>query len=111
MARSASSRDQPPVQTRAWTPWVTAMETPLLSVGGGTVVPPAPSAQLGQQSLVALLEGVDLRGIGVDDLGRAYCPAGRRGERAAGPGGGGQQRGAEGAGGLRRAGDRAAEHA
>src|SRR4051812_17851688 len=84
MAERASSGDQPPVQTRAWTPWVIGMDLSSSFVGCGCAGPgglrfvePAAAAQLVGQSPVAVLERAHLGGTGLDHLGGAHHPVGR----------------------------------
>src|SRR4051812_49655679 len=102
IACRASSGVQPPVQTSAWTPWVTVMVFSSGFSGHGSavgpdagrsgsasaVVEPAPAAQLGEQPLVAVLEQVGLGGVGLDHLGRVHQPGRGLLQRRAGRGGG-----------------------
>src|SRR4051812_35398559 len=120
MAERASSGDQPPVQTRAWTPWVIGMDLSSSFVGraragpgggSGAVVQPAATAQLLGESSVAVLERADLGGIGVDDLRTAHHPVRGQPGGLPGQGCGGEDGRTERTRRLGRSGDRAAEHA
>src|SRR3954454_19868154 len=119
MAWRASSGDQPPVHTRAWTPWVIGMDLSssfvvadaCRSLVSGVVVEPAAAAQLVGQPPVALLERADLGGVGIDHLGAAHHPVRGVPQGGTGPCRGGQDGGAEGTRRLGRPGDRAVEDA